>query len=187
MGKKLNTSFQYIKNILTTGAVGQTSREVELEICAHLPEEENKIIVEFGMGHGNITLEILKTISPSSRVYAFEVNEEFCEYVRTAIMDKRLIIINAGAETLKDYIHQPVDGFISSIPFSFFSKEVSDEIINSSYELLKDGAYFSQVLLTKFNFKKFVKVFDECVMKRLGNLPVEFIYHCRKITLSEQH
>jgi|SRR5688572_2921424 len=180
MGKKLATSIQYIKNILTTGAVGQTSREVELEICAHIPRGDNKVIVEYGMGLGNITMEILNTIAPTSRLYAFEVNKEFCEKAGKTIDDKRLIIINAGAETLNDYIHEPVDSFISSIPFSFFSKEVSDQIIQSSYRLLKDGSYFSQVLLTKFNFKKFTKVFDECEMIRLGNIPVEFIYHCRK-------
>jgi phospholipid N-methyltransferase len=180
MGKKLATSIQYIKNILTTGAVGQTSREVELEICAHLPKGDNKIIVEYGMGLGNITMEVLNTISPTSKLYAFEVNKDFCEKARKTINDQRLIIINSGAETLLDYIQEPVDGFISSIPFSFFSKEVSAQIIQSSYDLLREGSYFSQVLLTKFNFKKFTKVFDECEMIRLGNIPVEFIYHCRK-------
>lgn len=180
MGKKLATSIQYIRNILTTGAVGQTSREVELEICAHLPQGEKKVIVEYGMGLGNITMEVLNTISPTSTLYAFEVNKEFCEKARRTIHDKRLIIINAGAETMKYHIQGSVDGFISSIPFSFFSKEVSDQIIHSSYDLLRPGCYFSQVLLTKFNFKKFTKVFDDCHMIRLGNIPVEFIYHCRK-------
>jgi len=184
MGKKLATSIQYIKNILTTGAVGQTSREVELEICSHLPVGANKVIVEYGMGLGNITLEVLNTISPTSKLYAFEVNKDFCEKARKTIDDERLIIINSGAETLLDHIHEPIDGFISSIPFSFFSKEVSDQIIQSSYDVLREGAYFSQVLLTKFNFKKFTKVFDKCEMIRLGNIPVEFIYHCRKSTTS---
>src|SRR5687768_1957193 len=154
MGKKLATSIQYIKNILTTGAVGQTSREVELEICSHLPVGANKVIVEYGMGLGNITLEVLNTISPTSKLYAFEVNKDFCEKARKTIDDERLIIINSGAETLSDHIHEPVDGFISSIPFSFFSKEVSDQIIQSSYDVLREGAYFSQVLLTKFNLDR---------------------------------
>ena|SRR5687767_1103533 len=182
MAKKLATSFHYIKNILTTGAVGQTSRQVELEICSHLPHEGKRIIVEYGMGLGNITLEVLNQISPESTLYAFEVNKEFCEKARKSIDDPRLIIINSGAETLTDHIHTPVDGFISSIPFSFFSKEMSDQIIQSSYDLLKDGSYFSQVLLTKFNFKKFTKIFDDCELIRLGNVPVEFVYHCRKST-----
>jgi phospholipid N-methyltransferase len=180
MGKKLSASIHYIKNILTTGAVGQTSRDVELEICSHLPRDDNRIIVEYGMGLGNITQEILNTIAATSKLYAFEVNKDFCEKTRESIDDARLVIINAGAETMSEYIQGPVDGFISSIPFSFFSKEVSDQIIQSSYDALREGFYFSQVLLTKFNFKKFTKVFDECEMKRLGNIPVEFIYHCRK-------
>lgn len=181
MGKRLTDSIHYIKNILTTGAVGPTSREVELEICSHLPRDANKVIVEYGMGLGNITLEILNTISPSSTLYAFEVNKDFCEKARRTIDDKRLIIINSGAETMPEFIEEPVDGFISSIPFSFFSKEVSSQIIRSSYKLLQENCYFSQVLLTKFNFKKFTKVFEECEMIRLGNIPVEFIYHCKKL------
>lgn len=180
MAKKLAASFKYISNILTTGAVGPTSREVEIEICAHVPTGPGKIIVEFGMGLGNITQEVLSTIHPTSTLYAFEVNKDFCEIARKEIDDRRLVIINAGAETLKQYLKEPVDGFISSIPFSFFSKEVSDQIIRDSYDLLNPGSYFSQVLLTKFNFKKFTKVFDECEMIRIRNLPVEFIYHCRK-------
>jgi phospholipid N-methyltransferase len=180
MAKKLADSFRYISNILTTGAVGPTSREVEVEICSHLPKGDNKIIVEYGMGLGNITLEVLNTISPNSTLYAFEVNKEFCEIARKNIDDRRLIIINSGAETLSQYVKEPVDGFISSIPFSFFSKEVSEQIIQSSYDILRPGSFFSQVLLTKFNFKKFTKVFDDCEMIRIGNLPVEFVYHCRK-------
>jgi phospholipid N-methyltransferase len=183
MGRKLSASIHYIKNILTTGAVGQTSRDVELEICAHLPADANRVVVEFGMGLGNITQEVLNTIHTSSRLYAFEVNNEFCEKTRETIHDERLIIINAGAETFAEHVTGPVDGFISSIPFSFFSKEMSEHILQSSYNALREGCYFSQVLLTKFNFKKFTRIFDDCEMKRLGNIPVEFIYHCKKVKM----
>ncbi|MEL6718411.1 MAG: rRNA adenine N-6-methyltransferase family protein, partial [Bacteroidota bacterium] len=121
--QKLKTSIAFTKNFFITGAFKETSRDVEIEICSYLPSEEKQIIVELGMGHGNITREILNRIAPSSVLYAFEINESFCEYVQESILDERLRIINDGAEHIKKYIEKPIDGIIVSIPFSFLPKE----------------------------------------------------------------
>ncbi|MBK8493513.1 MAG: methyltransferase domain-containing protein [Saprospirales bacterium] len=181
MGKtKLQTAIQFTKNLFTTGAFTETSRGVELEICTKLPQGPNKVVVEFGMGHGNITKEILRKISPDSKVYSFEVNPEFCEYVKNEIKDKRLVVVNDSAENMSKHIEGMVDAFISSIPFTFIPKEVGDEIIRLSFESTNPGGYFSQVLYSGFHFKRFEKVYDECHMKVLRNIPLEFIYHCKK-------
>lgn len=180
MKKKLKTSLAFAKNILVTGAITETSRKVEIEICKHLPKGENKIIVEFGIGHGNITQEILNTISLSSKLYAFEVNKNFCDYVREHIADDRLIIVNDSAENLNQYLNKEIDGVVSSIPFSFFSKEKSNSIIKSAYELMKHNTYFSQVLLTKFNFKKFQEVFKKYHVVSLKGGVTEHVIHCEK-------
>jgi phospholipid N-methyltransferase len=75
-----------------------------------------------------------------------------------------------------------VDSVIGSIPFSFFSEEKSNKIIQDAYDKLVNNGYYSQVLYTKFNFKKFQKIFiNQCTMKSLKNIPPEFIYHCRKV------
>jgi len=107
MNKKLKTTLEFTKNLFTTGAFSETSREVEIEICRHISDKPNQVIVEYGMGHGNLTREILNKIAPTSKVY-------------------------------------------------------------------------SQVLYTKFNFKKFLKVYDNCELKKLKNIPTEYIYHCQK-------
>ena len=99
MKNTLKTSLEFTKNILVTGAFKETSRRVELEITSKLPTGPNQVIVEFGMGHGNITKEVLKKISPTSKLFAFEVKEEFCDYVDAQINDGRLVIVNDGAET----------------------------------------------------------------------------------------
>ncbi|PIE86900.1 MAG: hypothetical protein CSA03_03300 [Bacteroidetes bacterium] len=180
MSIKRNTSLQFIKNFFDTGAIKETSREVELEICQRIPTDRDVIVVEFGMGHGNITQEILSTITPGSKIYAFEVVEEFCDHVKEIIQDDRLVIVNDSAENIKQHISFPIDSVISSIPFSFFSEAKGTTIIQDSYDLLKDGAVYSQVLLTKFNFKKFEAVFEECGMVKLPNFPSEYVYHCQK-------
>lgn len=180
MNQKLKTSFEFAKNLFVTGAFMETSANVEHEICRHIPRDRDVVVVEYGIGHGNITREILRTISAGSRLFAFEVNPEFCDHVARNIPDERLNIINDGAERVKDYITGKVDGVIASIPFTFFSKEKSMTIIQNSYDLLHDGTYYSQVLYTKFNFRKFEAVFDHCEMVRIPNFPTEFVYHCGK-------
>ena len=180
MKKKLKTSFEFTKNLFVTGAFTETSRKVEIEICRYIPKDQDVVVVEFGMGHGNITREILKTISPKSKLYAFEVKKEFCEHVKKNIKDDRLIIIHDGAENMKKHVKEDVHSVIASIPFSFFSKEKGLGIIQDAYDVLVNKTYYSQVLYTKFNFKKFKAIFQNCEMKKIANFPTEYIYHCQK-------
>lgn len=180
MNQKKKTTIQFIKHFFETGAIKETSRDVEIEICQRIPIDRDVVVVEFGMGHGNITREILKTISPNSTLYAFEINEEFCSHVRETIDDHRLVIINDGAENLKKYLSKEIDCVIASIPFTFLSEQKGAGILKDSCDLLKQNGWFSQVLFTKFNFKKFTSVFDKCEMVKLGNFPTEYIYHCQK-------
>ena len=180
MNQKLKTSIEFAKNLFVTGAFMETSAQVEQEICRHIPKDRDTVVVEFGLGHGNITREILRHVSPGSRVYAFDVKAEFCEHVAEQIQDERLIIINDSAEHLHAHVREEVDAVIATIPFTFFSNEKSMKIIEDAYDLLKDNCYYSQALYTKFNFKKFEAVFDTCRMIRIPGFPTEYIYHCQK-------
>lgn len=178
--QKIKTSIEFSRNLLVTGAITETSRKVEVEICKYLPADRDVVVVEFGVGHGNITKAILNKISPNSKLYAFEVNEEFCDHVRKTIQDDRLEIVNDGAENMRDHINQRIDNVISSIPFSFFSREKGMNIIQDAYDSMSDEAYYSQVLYTKYNFKKFQMIFDDCELKKFYGIPTEYIYHCQK-------
>lgn len=180
LNQKLKTSIEFSRNLFVTGALTETSRKVEVEICKNIPVGRDVVVIEFGMGHGNITKAILNKISPNSKLYAFEVNEEFCDHVRESIQDERLEIINDGAENMKNHINQKVDSVISSIPFSFFSKQKGLSIIQDSYDTLANETYYSQVLYTKFNFKKFEMIFDDCEIRKFYGIPTEYIYHCQK-------
>ena len=182
MNQKLKTSIAFAKKLFITGAITETSRVVEIEICKFIPRDRDVVIVEYGMGHGNITREILNTITPNSKVYAFEVMADFCEHVKNTIKDDRLIVVNDGAENVKKHIRGPVHGVIASIPYSFFSKEKSRGIIQDSYDLLENEMYYNQVLYTKHNFKKFQKIFDDCAMRKVSSkIPAEYIYDCKKV------
>ncbi|MEN0048502.1 MAG: methyltransferase domain-containing protein [Bacteroidota bacterium] len=178
--QKLKTSLAFTKNFFVTGAFKETSRAVEVEICKHLPLEGGQTIVEFGMGHGNITQEILSRIAPNSKLYAFEINEDFCEYVKENMKDERLHIINDGAEQIKKYIQNPVDGIVVSIPFSFLPKEKINGLLQDVRDLMTEKASYSQVLYAKFHVKKINQFFHCHDYKRIGKFPKEYVYHYRK-------
>ena len=180
MKKRMSTSIAFIKNLFTTGAITESSEETAKEVCKYLPKEEGKVIVEFGMGHGNIAREILNCISSTSKVYAFEVNDDFCAYVNKSIDDKRLIIINDGAENLNNHVMEEVHAVVGSIPYSFFSKEKQFQIIQGAYDGLAKNAYYSQILYSKLNFKKFQSIFNHCILTTTRNIPKGYIYHCKK-------
>lgn len=180
MGGKMRKGLSYAKNFLTTGALVETSPKVENEICKHVPKGENAIVIEYGMGYGNITRKILDKLSPTSKLYAFEVNKEFCEYVKKTIKDERLIVINDSAENLKLYVEGKVDAVISSLPFSLISEEKRTKIIQHSNDLLVEGAHFSQVLLSSFYQKTFQNGFGNCLLVKLPDFPIYYIYHSQK-------
>jgi len=160
MLQRLKTAFAFSKTVLTTGALYETSRNVEKEICTKLPDGDGMVVVEYGMGHGNITKEILKNLSPTSKLYSFEVNEDFCKHVAQEINDPRLIIVNDGAQNLRKHVEGPVHGFVSSMPFTFFSKELTNTILQGSYDALENGRYFCQILYSKIHYKKFNSYFS---------------------------
>ena len=179
MKGKLASALQYTKHFVTTGAISETSREVEIEICNRL-DLNGKVFVEFGMGLGNITKEILDRIPADTKLYSFEVNDDFCNKVKETIKDDRLIIINDGAENIRNHVSEEVDSMVSSMPFTFFSKEKTDLILGTSKEMLKSGGHFSQILYSKIHFKKFSAAWDDCEMIKTNNFPSGFIYHCSK-------
>jgi phospholipid N-methyltransferase len=179
MKGKLASALKYTKHILTTGAISETSREVEIEICNRF-DDNGKVFVEFGMGLGNITKEILNRMPKDAMLYSFEVKKDFCMQVQQEINDDRLIIINDGAENIRNHVKEEVDNMVSSMPFTFFSKEKTDLILGESKSILKSGGFFSQILYSKIHFKKFSAAWDACEMVEASNFPAGYIYHCSK-------
>ena len=177
---KLKTAWAFAKNIFTTGAIFETSSAAETEVCRKIPKAYDGVVVEFGMGHGNITKKILDRLRPEGSVYAFEIHEDFCEHVEKSLNDPRLIIVNDDASSLHRHVKSKVGFVLGSIPYSFFSKEKSQQILKDSYALLEPGGFYSQVLYTRHNFKKFKAVFDRCERLKVKGSLREYVYHCQK-------
>ncbi|MEM6317822.1 MAG: rRNA adenine N-6-methyltransferase family protein [Bacteroidota bacterium] len=179
----LKSIVDFTKNVKTTGALYQTSKQIEKEICSKI-DQDTKVVVEFGTGLGNITQRILDQLPPDGKLYSFEVKAEFLEDVRQLIQDERLVLINDGAQNFDTYVTEKVDCFISSIPVTLIPKEVVMEALQKSYQSLKAGHYFCQVLYSPFHKKKFSAVFDEVTIETAASVPLGFVHHCRKAVSS---
>lgn len=178
MSSKLKTALAFVKNIRTTGAISQTSKKTEQQITEQITQN-TRLVVEFGMGHGNITSVILSKLPKDAQVFAFEVNPEFCEVVKDQIDDPRLTVVNDSAENLKKYIgDQKVDAFVSSMPLTMFPDALVKSIMNTCLNSLSDDGYYSQILYNKKSHKRFSDYYSQIEVD--GNLafPPQYIYHC---------
>lgn len=105
-------------------------------------------IVEFGPGTGPMTDLILKGLPATGRLYAFEINPVFVEYLGTHFPDSRLQIVSADAATvasvLREHGREKADAVISSLPLSFFGNDSRDRILAGAAESLARGGVFTQ-------------------------------------------
>lgn len=178
MWRFLKSSAKLLKNVKRTGAISQTSKQVEKEISANVDPNIKQIIVEFGAGPGNITKEILSRMHPESLLLAFEIENDFLKDLGK-INDKRLKIINDSAEKIQEFLEgQKADIVISSIPITILPKEVYDNIMNAVVNNLKENGYFSQVLYSKQS-DRFKIYFSDIRTKRVFNIPPAVVHHCR--------
>ncbi|WP_461151561.1 class I SAM-dependent methyltransferase [Spirosoma pulveris] len=177
--RSFRITWAFVSNLKTTGALYETSKKGNLEVSRYVTDENPQVIVEFGAGHGNITRLLLSKMNKNSRLYAFEINREFCQLL-TEINDDRLVVINDSAQYLKRYCHHPIDCIVSSIPFSLISNPVIEEILCQSKDMLSENGIISQILYSTYHLKKYKKHFTLTACKSTVSLPVEFIYHCQK-------
>ncbi len=181
MFKSLITAVSFTKNLRTTGAFSETSKFVVNKISKFVLNTHTQIIIEYGAGHGNITRGILSKMHPNSCLYAFEINEQFCETLKE-IKDDRLIIINASASDVGKHLLESnsIDCIISSLPFTFITNNDKKQILTESQNLLKKGHYMTQVLYSTIHLKFFSFFFVECMSNIILNFPPAYIYECKK-------
>ena len=174
-----------VKNFKTSGTIIPSSRFLVKRILNNINFENSKLIVEFGSGNGIITKGILKKIEPSTTLVCFEINEVFYNELKK-INHKQLIVLNASAENIQEEIEKlefkQVDSFISSLPLTMLPKELSEVIIENSYEVLKEKGRFVQFQYSTQFLKQFKSIFNKKVKLDFEplNIPPAFLYVCEK-------
>lgn len=175
----------FLRNPKETGAIMASSKYLTKEIIKNIDFEKSKNIVELGPGLGTFTRVILKRSKPDSRIFCFDVNKSFCDYLSKNINDSRIRIINAGADSIKENLKgfnaSKADCIISGLPFRNFSEHKKRKIIKEVKSSLgREGRFvlfqytngISKLL--ESNFGRVQRTFVPL------NVPPSFVYVCEK-------
>ena len=186
MSNRINFFKEAIKNIKTLGTVAPSSRFLSRKMLRKIDFTKAEIIVELGPGNGAITNYILESLAPNAKLICFEINDNFYHQLKK-IKHPQLIVIKASAEKIKEELTKlnisKVPYIISSLPLTIIPEEVSDEILQKSYDILENKGTFIQYQYSLTYYKKLKKVFREAILLEFEplNIPPAFIYQCKKV------
>lgn len=173
----------YMQEKKVVGAVAPSSRFLRKKMLAKIDFSKDLVIVEYGPGTGVFTEEIIKKMSPGSRLYVFELNEVFYDSLSTKIKDPRVKIFHDSAEKSEFYLNKDnyhhADFVLSSLPLAVIPKTVKDEILKVSEKILADQGMYVQFQYS-LNAKKMLKNHFRNMNIAFTpiNVPPAFVYYC---------
>jgi phospholipid N-methyltransferase len=186
------STMAYIKNVIKDKHIASltpTSSFGVKKVCSKIEFHKPNVIVEYGPATGVFTKYLLDRITADSKLILIERNANFVTVLREQFVDPRVHIFHDHAENLENIlkgIHvSEVDYIISGIPFSFFTKELRDDIVQQTFSALsKNGKFLPyQTFFQKNSHLKehmeqyFSKVHDEFF---LLNAPPMRVYEAVK-------
>ena len=153
-------------------------KNVELGSC--------KAIAEFGPGTGVFTSKILEEMPEDSKLLIFELHNAFFLKLEKEYRDySNVIVINDSAENISKYMIENnisnLDAIISSLPLTNFDDKLTNNILKSSYESLKEEGLYIQFQYSLNARKKLKRVFNMVKINFTPkNIPPAFVYTCKK-------
>ncbi len=176
--------FESLKNIKSVGTVTRSSRYLCQAVVHEAALTKAKVVVELGAGDGVMTRHLLKAMAPDAVLFSFEINELFCQQMRT-IQDSRLKIINQSAEELPAILsnagYDMVDTVASALPFSVFPEELTHSIVSTCQQVLKPGGKFVQIHYSLKTRHIYRQIFGNVITSmEVRNVPPAFVLTCTK-------
>ncbi len=187
MQKKIDFFKEAIKNIKTSGSVMPSSKFLVNKLLNEVDFSRDLILVEYGAANGVITREILKRMTPNSKLICFEINEVFYNNLKK-IEDKRIVILHQSAENIEFELQKlnlkNIDYCISSLPLTMIPNKICKRIISNTKKILVKNGLFIQYQYSLQYLPSFKESFNaENINTKfvLLNLPPAFVYNCKKM------
>ncbi len=132
----------------STGAVVPSSRQLARAMVRPFLARPPRVALEFGPGTGVITRELLDVLPNDGLLLAFEVSSRFVEHLRESILDERLVVVGAGAETAAEELRrrgiERVDAVASSLALSLMDAAVPEAVLRPLLPYLGDRGILTQ-------------------------------------------
>lgn len=128
------------------GSIVPSSRFLIKQLLEPINWHRARVFVEYGPGVGTITAEVLRQMRPDATLIAIEMNPDFVGYLRQAIPDPRLQVVQGSAADVQEILRRfglaRADYIISGIPFSTIPAEVRERILRKTCETLEPTGAF---------------------------------------------
>jgi len=180
---------EFVSKPQEIGAIVPSSVALAREVVRSIDWDGVRVVVEYGPGLGAITGEIL-TRTEGKDFFVIELNEAYAERFRRNFPDVTLYRDSVAnvASIAAEHGVEAVDCVISGLPWAIFSDSVQDELLDATFEVLKDGgqfvtfAYMHGLALPagrRFR-KKLARRFCQVERSRVvwRNTPPAVVYHC---------
>jgi phospholipid N-methyltransferase len=162
------------------GAVWPTSRWAVWDLLDMGDLPAARTVVEFGVGTGVYTEEILKRLHPEGTFLAFEIEPDLASAVAARLKDPRLHVINDSAEHVDHYLEgAKADYIVSSVPFTSLPSDVRQNLLEAARgALAPDG----QMLVLQYSttvLPDLERTFTR-IRRRFSplNIPPAFLFAC---------
>lgn len=180
---------EFVSKPQEIGAIAPSSPALAREVVHSVDWDKVEVVVEYGPGLGAITGEIL-TRTEGKDFFVIELNEAYADRFRRNFPDVALYrdsVANIVSIAAKHGV-EAVDCVISGLPWAIFSDSVQDELLDATFEVLKEGgqfvtfAYMHGLALPagrRFR-KKLTRRFRKLERSRVvwRNTPPAVVYHC---------
>lgn len=175
---------EYISTIKKSGTITSSSKHLVKKCIKNVDFRKASVIIEFGMGDGCITQEILKKSNKDTLVISFEINPKFCVHCKEKFKNySSLKICNSSAFDFESVLQEnnisKVDYVISSLPISLFGKSKTLTLLENVKSYLNPDGLFIQYQYS-LDSERFIKEVFTTVNRdfTLLNIPPAFIYKC---------
>ncbi len=188
-------------DLRTTSAIVPSSRYLAQAMLEPLPLKQAKVVVELGPGTGVLTQGLLALMPADATLVAFEINPRFQQYLRHRFPDRRLVVLNSGAESLEAELQRlgvaRVDAAVSSLGITFMSNGQRHAVLGGLARFLDEKGVFTQyhymhgVLvryqmeegrLHRFSAVELLSQYFRQIERKVvwRNVPPAFVFICRK-------
>jgi phospholipid N-methyltransferase len=181
--KKSTFVKEFFKEKKQVGAIAPSSKFLMKKMLKPIDFSTAKVVIELGPGNGVFTKGLLDKLNKDTKLFSFELNENFYELIKADIQDDRLILLNKSADCIMDVLAEhnitEVDYVISSLPLAVIDAPIKNAILDASVKALKpDGKYVQ--FQYSLNAKKLLesKFKDVSYTFVPANIPPAFVYTC---------
>src|ERR1700730_17551934 len=97
-GAALLFARNFLRHPRMLGSIVPSSRFLVRRLLAPVDWSQARVIVEYGPGVGVVTWQILRNMRPDAALIVIEMNPQFVAFLRSAIADVRLKVVEGSAD-----------------------------------------------------------------------------------------